>query len=670
MLQRGTLLHWVPVCLATGIGAWFSLPWEPGAGVYLALTIVVLAAVALSRVASEAFAPLLLAVALVGAGMIVAGARAHRVAAPVLEFRYYGPIEGRIVGIDRSSSGAPRLTLDQVRLEDVAPTRVPERVRVSMHGDQRWVIPAPGMIVMLTGHLSPPGGPVEPGGFDFARKAWFDRLGAVGYTRTPVLMAEAPQGGTSLLVFKVRMALSSAIKEALPGPRGAFATAILTGDRSEIPPDALEDLRGSNLAHLLAISGLHMGLLTGVVFTAIRGGLALVPALALRLPGKKLAAGAALLAGALYLALSGGNVATVRAYIMVAVMLTAVLLNRRAISLRSVAIAATLVLLLTPEALSGPGFQMSFAATVALVAAFAVVRDWQGPRLPKWALPIGALVLSSAVAGLATAPFAAAHFNRFTDYGLLANLLSVPMMGALVMPAAVAAAVLAPFGLAWIGLTAMGWGLTWILWIADWVTSLEGAITPVVAPGPWVLPLIALGALVIVLWQGRLRWVGAMPVVAAFALWTQIERPLLLVSESGGLVGLRTEAGRALSKAKGDSFAASVWLENDGDLADQTVAAARSGLGGRPGEIFFEVGALSITHITGRGRVDRAAQACDGDVLIVNTRLDVRPPGPCLLLDGKVLSERGAAAFLPLGAEGTRIIFARDRSAQRLWHAR
>ncbi|MEM9248451.1 MAG: ComEC/Rec2 family competence protein [Pseudomonadota bacterium] len=671
--QRGTLVHWVPVCLALGIGLYFGLPWEPGRDAYLALSALGLLALVGARLATEPYAPLMLGLVLVCAGVGVAGHRAHWVAAPVLEFRYYGPIEGRIVGMDRSASGARRLTLDQVRLEDVAPGRVPARVRVSLHGEQRWIEPAPGMVVMLTGHLSPPGGPVEPGGFDFARMAWFDRLGAVGYTRAPVLLAAPPEAGHHLLVFRVRMALSAAIQDALPGPRGAFATAILTGDRSEIPPAALENLRSANLAHLLAISGLHMGLLTGVVFTLVRGGLALVPVVALRVPGKKIAASAALAAGAVYLALSGGNVATVRAYIMVSVMLVAVLLNRRAISLRSVALAATLVLLLTPEALSGPGFQMSFAATVALVSIFALVRDWQGPRLPRWAAPVGTLVLSSAVAGLATAPYAAAHFNRFTDYGLIANLLSVPVMGAVVMPAAVAAAALAPFGLGWLGLAVMGWGLTWILWVAEWVTALDGALTPIVAPGPSVLPLFTLGALFVLLWRGRARWVGLGPVAASLILWVQVDRPTVLISESGGLIGWQTERGRALSKPRGDGFAATVWLENDGDLSGQEEAAARADIPPEKGLRRVTVQGTEIAHVTGRGRVERAMSACDVDVLIINTRLPERPVGRCLVLDTKVLGERGSAALLPRAsheAAAPRIVFARDRAAHRLWHAR
>ncbi|KKK80916.1 hypothetical protein LCGC14_2818710, partial [marine sediment metagenome] len=216
--------------------------------------------------------------------------------------------------------------------------------------------------------------------------------------------------------------------------------AILTGDRSGMGRDTLQALRDSNLAHLLAISGLHMGLLTGVVFSALRFALALIPALALGHPVKKYAAVGALLAGAGYLALSGGNVATQRAYIMVAVVLGAVLLDRRALTLRGVALAATIVLVLRPEALTGPGFQMSFAATTALIAVFRLMRDSGGPRAPRLLQPVLALVVSSGVAGAATAPIAAAHFNQIAKFGLVANLLSVPLMGTLVMPAAVLAA--------------------------------------------------------------------------------------------------------------------------------------------------------------------------------------------------------------------------------------
>ncbi|HEX9857214.1 MAG TPA: ComEC/Rec2 family competence protein, partial [Paracoccaceae bacterium] len=444
---RGILFPWVPVFLAIGIGLWFALPWEPGPTFYAMILGLGLVALTFRIAGPEAGHPFAVAVLCVVFGVLAAGARAHLVAAPVLEFRYYGPVQGRVVAIDRSQSDHLRLTLDQVVLERVAPDRVPERVRISLHGDQGFLTPEPGQMVILTGHLSGPEGPVEPGGFDFQRMAWFDRLGAVGYTRSPALLLEPPAAGAQA-INRLRNHIKSAVQAQVPGEPGAFAAALVTGDRSGIGQETQQELRNANLAHLLAISGLHMGLLVGFVFAALRYGLALVPPLALRLPAKKIAAGIALAAGGFYLLMSGGNVATQRAFVMVAVMLVAVLFDRRALTLRSVAIAAILLLVLQPETLLEPGFQMSFSATVALVAGFGMLQGRFRPgAMPGWAAPVFTLVFSSAIAGFATAPYAAAHFNRFADYGLLANFLAVPLMGTLVMPSAVMAALLSPFGL-------------------------------------------------------------------------------------------------------------------------------------------------------------------------------------------------------------------------------
>ena len=667
--QRGHLFPWVPVCLACGIGLYFALAVEPGEEVWGALGgLAVMLAGAL--VALRGDAPALIGALALLAGLGLAAQRTHSVAAPVLEFRYYGPIEGRITGIDRSASDRLRLTLDRVVLKNVPPTRTPDRVRISLHGAQGFITPEPGLTVILTGHLAPPGGPVEPGGFDFQRHAWFKGLGAVGYTRTPVLaLAPAEEGRAGLGVFRIRMAISRAVQEALPGQAGAVAAALITGDRSGLSQEVLEDLRASNLAHLLAISGLHMGLLTGAVFSALRAGLALVPGVALRWPVKKLAAGGAMAAGAVYLALSGGNVATERAFVMICVVFTAVLLDRRAITLRAVALAALIVLAFRPEALLGPGFQMSFAATTALVAVFGWLRDRRAEkerRWPRWVVPVAALVISSVVAGLATAPFAAAHFNRLPHYGLLANLLSVPLMGAVIIPGGLLAALLAPFGLGWIGLEIMRPAILWILGVAAWVAELDGAVSHVVAPGPLVLPLLSVGGLFIVLWQGRVRAAGLVPMLAALILWAGTERPALLVSQTGGLLGLMTAEGRALSKPRGEGFAAGNWLENDGDGADQASAAARAGFEGGRGDLRLRLGDLRIAHLTGRGAADRVRAACrEADLVITSARA----PGPqsCQVIERNRLAGTGALA-IDQGPDGLRIVSARERTGDRPWN--
>ena len=206
--QRGGLFLWSPVCLAVGIGLYFALPVEPDATAWAVLA-TALAAGGAAMAAGFWRWPLLVAVVLVGAGLGLAGVRSALVAGPVLDFRYYGAVEGRVVEVDRSGSDKPRMTLDRVVLERTPPDRTPRRVRISLHGDQRWLSPAPGDVVIVTAHLSGPEGPVEPGGFDFQRMAWFEGLGAVGYARTPALLLES--SGRGLPVARLRARMTAAI---------------------------------------------------------------------------------------------------------------------------------------------------------------------------------------------------------------------------------------------------------------------------------------------------------------------------------------------------------------------------------------------------------------------------------------------------------------------------
>lgn len=644
--ERGRLFPWVPVFMGCGSAVWLVWPGEPSVPALWAAFGLAVAGLAAWRSDGLVAGPAGAAVLAAAVGFLAIAARSDHVAGPVLDFRYYGPVEGRVVWVDRSGADRLRLTLDQVRLERVSPDRVPARVRVSLHGDGPFVDPVPGMRVMMTAHLSPPDGPVEPGGFDFQRLAWFRSLGAVGYTRNPVL-AQSPPPRWEQAVGQLRSRLANAIRAAMPGDVGGLAAAMTTGDRSGISLQATEAMRDSNLYHIVSISGMHMGLLTGFVFFAVRAGLALVPPVALRVPGKKVAAVVALGAAAFYLALSGGDVPTLRAFVMVAVMLVAVLLDRRAISLRSVALAAVAVLALTPEAVADPGFQMSFGATAALVAGFAALHD-RGTlrRLPGWARPVVVLLVSSILAGFATAPFAAAHFNRYAHYGLVANLAAAPVMGVVVMPAAVLAAVLAPLDAAGPALWAMEHGTAWILWVARRVTDWPGAVTLLPNPGPHVLPLLTLGGLLMVLLRGWPRLVGALPVLAALVFWTGPGRPPVLIAGDGGLVGVMGPQGRALSADRGGGFVARVWLENDGDRAAQAEAAARPGLDAGRG---FAIGAARGVHLRGKGAEARVAQACAAAQLVVLDRPAAAVPEGCLVIDAAVLARTGPLALWPDG---------------------
>ncbi len=662
---RGLLFPFVPVCIGCGIGLWFALPFEPGIPLYGAVATGLALAVVLWRFGPEGMQPFVVAFGCMAAGVLACGARAHLIEAPMLEFRYYGPVQGRIIDIDRSQSDALRLTLDQVVLSDVSPDRTPVTVRVSLHGPPPVLPYEPGQVVMVSARLAAPESAAEPDGFDFRRMAYFNQLGAVGYTASPVVLWAAAAPGTAV-INRLRSRLSAAIEAAVPGDAGAFASGVMTGDRSNISAAVVTDLRISSLAHLLAISGMNMAFLTGFVFAVMRYGAALIPPLALRINAKKLAAVVAFGVALFYLLLSGANVATTRAFLMVSVMLGAVLLDRRALSFRSVALAAILLLLVQPESLTEPGFQLSFAATVALIAGFGPSQRWMKSRLPGWLLPFGMLVATSLIAGVATAPFSAATFNRFTDYGLFANLLTVPVMS-LLMGAGSVAALLAPFGLAGPALWVMAQASRWILFVAHWVARLDGAITPIPSPGPWVMPLMALGALWLALWPGRARFGGVAPMMVALVLWVNVERPALLISSDGVLAGLLGPEGRALSSPKGAGFSAQSWLADDGDLALPAEAALRAGFTGPKIARAFELNGFRGVVLSGKDALAAVDPACAGaQIVVVPAALGAvpHPPEGCLVIDRALLDASGALELRPEPG-GLRLIPV--RGVARIW---
>ena len=670
---RGDLVLWLPVFVGLGAGLYLLLPREPVFRDYLTLLPLSLPLLALIRprrnLDTDGEAVQFLAYGLLFAmlGFAILGGRAQMLKAPVLDFRYYGPIEGRVVGIDRSGSDRLRLTLDQLRLDRVAPHKLPQKVTVSL---SEAVVIEPGQRVMTTGSLMPPNGPVAPQAYDFRRKFWFDQIGALGYTRAPVLLAAAEQAqSASLLAHKARMDLSRAMQArigqgAYDGQGAAIAAAVMVGDRSAITARTNEVMRSSNLFHIISISGLHMGMLAGFIFGALRMGLALIPAVALRVNTKKLAALTALLACAIYNWLAGSNVATERSFLMVAVMLLAVLFDRRALSLNTVALAALLLLLLRPEVVADAGFQMSFGATIGLIV-------MSGPWAPVQALlppllrPAALLIATSVIAGLVTGPIAAAHFNRMAEYGVLANLLVVPVMGVVVMPAGVLAGLLAPLGLAGPLFWLMGLGCDWMIFVAEFVTWLGGAAQAVPSPAPWVLPMIIGAGLLLVLGRGAGRGLGVLALCGAFWGWGAGARPALLVASEAQQVGLMTPQGRALSKS-GAAFVAQAWLGSDGDVVSVKEAYARAGWRGPRGAREAEFGGRVLWHLSGKDALDKLKEVCrDGAIVVISERVEGEAGG-CLLLDLRALARLGAVELRARGA-AVEVVSALALEGDRLW---
>lgn len=648
--QRHRLLLWVPVIFGVGIVIYFSLKVEPTGRQSISAAVLAFVCASFINPKYVLRTSILLSISLISFGLSYAAHRTANIEAPVLERHYYGPVYGRIIGLDRSASNALRVLLDQIYLPGFSQGRTPERVRISLQGYIPEETVIVGRRVAVTASLSPPGPPVEPSGFDFRRMAWFMSLGGVGYTRNPVIPAFSEDTDNfRIQLYSVRMWLSNKIKKSIIGQNGAFAAAILTGDRSDIDPQILDSLRASNLAHLLAISGLHMGLLSGFVFGALRYGLALSPYLALRIRPKKVAAGLAILAGAAYLMISGASVATQRAFIMTTVVLCAVILDRPAFTLRAVALAALIVLIIKPYSVLEAGFQMSFAATTALISAYEFLNRreiWKylsgGKR--KYLKPFLALLFTSAVAGLATAPISAYHFNQISQYGLAANMLAVPIMGLIVMPSAVVALLLLPFGFEQIAFAIMGNGIGSILFVSEYFFNLEGAVKHIESAPNTVLAGIAFGGLVLFLWQGKGRTVGVLILLTSIFAWSMSDRPSILIDADGKIFGYLNENIRVVSKPRGSGYSVNIWLENDGDGATQSEAFEREGLvnGDRSAEVQLANGWRIFLYSGNNAMVVQSN--CTEKTILILSKLSIKSDN-CVVIDRNYLAKSGAVSI-------------------------
>ncbi|MBN4016496.1 ComEC/Rec2 family competence protein [Rhodospirillaceae bacterium AH-315-P19] len=574
LAERENWQLWLPVGLGLGIAIYFSLGFEPPLWVALLLGGGLFLGVVLLWNRGVWFM-LFLAISTIGIGFSAAKIRTFLVAAPFLEEETrMVPIEGRIAHFDVLPNGF-RVTLNKPRIEGIAPEATPENVRIRLRRDQQRAPLRIGEWVRVRGMLLPPRAPTAPGNFDFQRHAFFKGLGAVGFAIGP-LEAVAEENTDDRLfkseVEKSRQWIFDRVVDVLPGQRGAVAAALMTGKRGAIAEDVWQAMRNSGLAHLLAISGLHIGLVAGILFVAMRALLALIEPLALRYHIKKWAAVVALFGAFGYLILSGGTVPTQRAFLMIGLVLLAVLLDRTGISMRLVAWAAVVILLLQPDTLLGASFQLSFAAVIALVAVYeAIRRVWirkkaAGGVLRRVGLYLGGVGLTTLVAGMATAPFAVQHFNRFAEYGLAANLVAVPITTLWIMPWAVLAFLLMPFGLEPLALVPMGWGVNAVIETAKMVAGWPGSVALLPSMTMAGLATFTLGGLWLCLWRQRWRYFGLVGIAAGLATIGFYRPPDILVSENAKLFAVRADAGGyRFSSRRAARFSGRNWLRHAGE---------------------------------------------------------------------------------------------------------
>jgi competence protein ComEC len=648
----GRLLPWLPVAFGFGIVLYFTADREPAwwaaASAALAASVVAI----LARRSAVGF-PLALGFAAIAAGFTVATLQAVRVAHPVLQYPVASVSLSGFIEVREARERSDRVVIRVQHLEGHRTAEALERVRLAIRKD---TAPAVGSFVELKAHLSPPLAPLRPGGYDFARDMFFQRIGASGYALGKIKVVEAPVQPTAWLRYaafldSVRASIDKRIRAELPGDRGAIASALITGTRDAISTPVNDAMYISSLAHVLSISGYHMAVVAGIVFFFIRASLALLPSLASRHPIKKWAAAVAFVAAAFYLLLSGSEVATQRSFIMIAIVLIGVMVDRPTLTFRTLTVAALCVMLLSPEAVANPSFQMSFAATLALIAGYQHGLPWRAKvdtslsaRVALWGgREIVGLILASFVAGLATTPYAAYHFHRTAPYGVIANLLAMPVVSAEVMPLGILGVVAIPFGFDAICWRLMGAGIDWMITVVLWVTALPGAVGRIQAFGTGPLLLGTAAILLLCLLRTPLRWSGAVLAVVA-SLWA-VTTPLpdVLVSGDGQTAAIRGGGGRlAVLHSNRDSFAIKEWLAADADARTVKDATLHDGV---QCDAAGCIGRLADGRLASQAlSVEAFAEDCARAAVVVSPR---EAPGDCAatLIDRRAWRANGALAL-------------------------
>jgi ComEC/Rec2-related protein len=569
----------LPVVVGAGAACWFALPQTPAFWPYFLLFCVCTLFVAVSRHRSGATHLFPLALSLFLGGMMLAQFETWRRSTVILDT----PVTTELAGVvERRESDAQGHWRYIVRIEQTSNPQVrrpPQRV--SLLARSRHEPAQTGETISGRARISPPSGPALPGLNDFAFSSYFDGIGAVGFFYgAPKKQAAVPSSRSwiaevEIRLFDLRSAIATRIRETVPGDPGAFAAAIVTDERRAISEDTTEALRLSGLAHIVAISGLNMALAAGIFFVGVRTVLSVFTGFAQAYPVKKIAAIGALMMATAYYLISGFGVSAERAYIMMAIMLVAVLFDRPSISLRNVALSALVIIAMSPSEIMGPSFQMSFAATAALVAGYALWkhraerRDPEPlpfrhpvvtPVLASWNFAAGIFV-TSLIGGISTAVFSVEHFHRIATYGLAANLAAMPIISFVVMPAGLVGMLLMPFGLDAPFMKLMGLGLEWVIAIAKHIAA-WGGDAGIGRQHPWFLTVSTAGFLLLTLLRTRLRLIG-LPLMATALLlsWHERSMPLpdILISEDGTMVALVDGKGVSTNRARPPDFVYDQW---------------------------------------------------------------------------------------------------------------
>ena len=563
---------WLPVALGVGTALYFAAPVEPSLLTGWVMAALFAAMAAGAFVSQKLWIRAGLAfVAALALGFATAKLYEAWVAAPVLQRPVVTHLTGRVVGLDWGSRGL-RVVVDQVRSGRLPDP--PARLRVLVRKGAEAVRIGQG--IGATAQLMPPPGPAAPGDNDFGRAAFFAEIGATGFAygapeQAPLAHSPGLWDRLTAFVEDMRAGMTLRIRANLPSSQGAIASAIITGERGGIDPEDEVALRDAGLAHVLAIAGLHMALVGAGLFWLVRAMLAAIPVLALTYPIKKWAACAALAGAGFYIVISGASSSATRAFVMLSMMLLAILLDRPALSMRSLGLAATILLLIRPVAITEPGFQMSFAAVASLIA----VAEWEQRR--ERSVPRGwfyrhvrAIALTSSggeLCDFAVRDLLFPDAPRITPFWAI--FWPCRVMGLVVMPSAALSVAAMPFGGEHAPLQLLGWSIGVMLRLGRFVSDLPGAVTVTPAFPLSALIAMALGGLWLLLWRQNWRWWGLLPMLVGVMMALLAPRPDLIVASDARTIAVRGVDGLLyFPRPPKDHYAAARWLLRDGVRRD------------------------------------------------------------------------------------------------------
>jgi len=660
---------WLVVAFGAGVASWFALPsWQWWLG-FCAAGMVVSAAMAClpgeGRVYPHLRRALVVVPLILAAGCAVVWARSEIVGQMPLARPVAGVFTGRVLEREEQPALARERML--VAMRDPG-TGQAMRVRINVPTADGAEAAAAGSVIRFRARLMPPASPMLPGAYNFARTAWFAGIGATGTVTGPIeIITRTPEGRG---LQPMRADLSRHIRSKITGGGAGIAAALATGDRGGIAEDDAQAMRDAGLAHLLSISGLHVSAVIGAVYLLTLRVLALSPWLALRARLPVLAAGTGAIAGIGYTLLTGSEVPTVRSCIGALLVLAALAIGREALSLRMLATAALCILVVWPESVTGPSFQMSFGAVLAIIALHTSgpVRRLMAPRdqgpVARAARHLVMLLVTGVVIELALMPIGLFHFHRTGVLGALANIVAIPMTTVAVMPLIAAGLLLDLIGLGapvwWLA----GQAIDLLLGLAHWIASRPGAVTVMPAMGTGAFLLFIAGGLWLALWGGRLRLLGLIPATAGALLLATLSSPDVLVSGDGRHVGLvDTARGRlyVLRESRSD-YVRDNLLEIAG-MEGEPVRIDRWP-GARCSREFCSVPVRSenvtanILIARGRDRVpERAlAAACDKADIVIADRWLPRSCAPRWLKADRSMLERTGGLAIDLSEKSVRTV--------------